>query len=89
MFGYTVLSAVTALWLYSRRLPLAPRARLAADCLMLCTLAQVSLGIANILFYVPKPLASAHQAGSLTTISVAFWLAHELKLMKKAKSLAK
>ena len=89
MFGYATFCAVTALWHFSRKLPLAPRARLAANCLMLVTLAQVSLGILNILLYVPKPLASAHQAGSLTAISVAFWLGHELKLMKAIKSLPK
>jgi cytochrome c oxidase assembly protein subunit 15 len=43
---------------------------------------QASLGIATLLFYVPTPLASSHQAGSLVLLSTALWLSHELKNMK-------
>ena len=43
---------------------------------------QASLGISTLLFYVPTPLASSHQAGSLVLLSSALWLSHELKKMK-------
>jgi cytochrome c oxidase assembly protein subunit 15 len=43
---------------------------------------QASLGIATLLLYVPTPLASSHQAGSLVLLSTALWLSHELKNMK-------
>jgi len=40
---------------------------------------QASLGIATLLYLVPIPVASAHQAGSLTFITFITWLIHELK----------
>ena len=74
--------AVAGLWVFSRRLNLNPRTRLAINSLMFVTLIQVGLGIANLIYYVPKPLAAAHQAGALTLLSTAVWLTHELKLAK-------
>ena len=35
---------------------------------------QVSLGIATLLLYVPVPLATLHQAGSLTLLTFSLWL---------------
>lgn len=43
---------------------------------------QACLGISTLLFFVPTPLASSHQAGSLVLLSTALWLSHELKNMK-------
>ena len=40
---------------------------------------QVSLGIATLLYFVPTSLASSHQAGSLTLLTLAVWLMHELR----------
>lgn len=40
---------------------------------------QVGLGIATLLTFVPTPLASSHQAGAVSVLSVAIWLMHELR----------
>ncbi|CAM6032001.1 unnamed protein product, partial [Sphagnum compactum] len=40
---------------------------------------QVSLGISTLLFHVPIPLAAAHQAGSLTLLTISSWLLHILR----------
>ena len=70
MLGEVVFCAVAGLWVFSRRLNLNPRTRLAINSLMFVTLIQVGLGIANLICYVPKPLAAAHQAGALTLLTL-------------------
>ncbi|RWS30712.1 cytochrome c oxidase assembly protein COX15-like protein [Leptotrombidium deliense] len=85
LFGELVFCAVSGCWLYGRRLPLNPRMRLALNCLMGVACVQVSLGIATLLFYVPKSLAVTHQAGALTLLSTALWLGHEMKLIRYVK----
>lgn len=83
LLGELVFCAVTGCWLYSQKLPLNRRMRLAVNCLMVVALVQVGMGVATLLLYVPKPLAASHQAGALTLLSTAVWLTHELKLVKK------
>jgi len=78
---FTVL-LVSSVWLMSRRMVLPRRAHLAANCLAAMAFVQASLGISTLLFYVPTPLASSHQAGSLVLLSTALWLSHELKNIK-------
>lgn len=70
-------------WLYSRRLPLTPRLRIASNLVMLLACFQLSLGIATLLLYVPKELAATHQSGALALLTSALWLSHELKLVKR------
>uniref|UniRef100_T1IZ75 Cytochrome c oxidase assembly protein COX15-like protein n=1 Tax=Strigamia maritima TaxID=126957 RepID=T1IZ75_STRMM len=82
ILGTSVLLAVSSLWLYSRKVPISSRARMAINCMMFVALAQVSLGIATLLLYVPKELAATHQSGSLALLSTAIWLTHELKMVK-------
>lgn len=83
LLGEIVFCTVTGLWIYSTRLPLNRRTRLAVNCLMAATVIQVGLGIATLLYYVPKTLAASHQTGALTLLSTAIWLSHELKLLKR------
>jgi len=47
------------------------------------SLFQMGLGISTLLTYVPVSLAAAHQSGSLTLLSLALWLVHELKTLPK------
>ena len=70
---------VILFWLSLRRLELPPRARLAADLLVLTMLVQLSLGIATLLLVVPIPLAACHQAGALLLFTLALWTAFELR----------
>ncbi|KAI9023283.1 cytochrome c oxidase assembly protein COX15 [Hyaloraphidium curvatum] len=79
MLAYTTLTTVSALWLYSRRLPLPRNVRIAVNSLVAVAYLQATLGITTLLYLVPVELASAHQAGSLTLWTVALYLAHAMK----------
>nr|SVE75074.1 EOG090X04TT [Daphnia dolichocephala] len=80
--GHFTVLLLSTVWLLSRRVVLPARARYAANAVAAMAWVQASLGVATLLFYVPTPLASSHQAGSLVLLSAALWLSHELKNMK-------
>nr|CAG4648611.1 EOG090X04TT [Polyphemus pediculus] len=80
--AHATVLLLSSVWLLSRRMVLPPRAHTAANCLAAMAWIQASLGISTLLFYVPTPLASSHQAGSLVLLSAALWLSHELKNVK-------
>jgi heme a synthase len=69
---------VPTLWMASRKVRLAPRARLACNALPLALVLQIALGISTLLLRVPMPLAAAHQAGALVLFATALWVSHEL-----------
>eukprot|EP01135_Chromosphaera_perkinsii_P000304 Nk52_evm73s62 gene=Nk52_evmTU73s62 len=81
--GLTTVAAITALWAYGMRQPLSPRARLALNCTLGVAYVQMCLGISTLLYFVPVELAASHQAGSLTLLTCAMWLANELKRLPK------
>uniref|UniRef100_A0A4D5RWB8 Putative cytochrome c oxidase assembly protein cox15 n=2 Tax=Ixodes scapularis TaxID=6945 RepID=A0A4D5RWB8_IXOSC len=83
ILGESVVLVVTGLWLWGRKQPLPPRARKALHCLLAAAWLQATLGVSTLLTYVPVSLASSHQAGAVTLLSVALWLAHELKLLRR------
>ncbi|XP_074605152.1 heme A synthase COX15 isoform X1 [Brevipalpus obovatus] len=78
------LSVASALgvWLFTRKMILPPRAKLAIRCFAIVACTQLSLGVATLLLYVPKPLAALHQAGSLGLLSSVLWAVHETKLLR-------
>ena len=73
----TLLLVILFRWSLGR-LALAPRARRAADLLLLMVFVQAGLGIATLILVVPIPLAACHQAGALLLFSLALWTTHEL-----------
>jgi cytochrome c oxidase assembly protein subunit 15 len=75
----TTATLSTALWLYSRRLPLPKNARLAVNTMMGAVVLQVTLGISTLIYMVPLQLAAAHQAGALVLLSSNYWLIHALR----------
>ncbi|CAG8526076.1 10755_t:CDS:2 [Cetraspora pellucida] len=79
VLAMTTLCAITALWLYSRRLTLPPKARLAINSVLGVSYIQATLGISTLIYMVPIPLASAHQAGSLTLLTTALYLVHNMR----------
>lgn len=85
ILGTTTLVSILITWLISRRAVLPPRARLAVNCLAAMSGVQVGLGITTLLMYVPPHLAVTHQFGSLTLLSIAIWLKHELKVVTKVR----
>uniref|UniRef100_U3KN72 Cytochrome c oxidase assembly homolog COX15 n=1 Tax=Oryctolagus cuniculus TaxID=9986 RepID=U3KN72_RABIT len=83
ILGITSVTAITALYFLSRRMPLPRRTRMAAVTLLALAYTQVGLGISTLLMYVPTPLAATHQSGSLALLSGALWLMHELRRVPK------
>lgn len=83
ILGTSTLALITGMFMLSRRAKLPPRAYKAAAAVALMGWIQVGLGISTLLTYVPIPLAASHQSGSLILLSMAVWLTHELKYLKK------
>jgi len=73
------------MWLQMRRVMLAPRARLAANLLLITLFAQIALGITTLLLAVPVALGAAHQGGAMILFAVVLWLNHELRAAEPAK----
>lgn len=81
VLAITTLSAVTVFWWRSRRLPLPPSIRTLGNGMMGVAWAQGTLGVLTLLHEVPVPLASTHQAGSVTLLTFALWLVNRLKYL--------
>ncbi|XP_044069106.1 cytochrome c oxidase assembly protein COX15 homolog isoform X2 [Siniperca chuatsi] len=77
------LTAITGLYLFSRRMVLPRRAKIAISLLTAMAYGQVALGISTLLLYVPTPLAATHQSGSVALLSLAIWVLAELRKMPK------
>uniref|UniRef100_A0A8B9ZBW8 Cytochrome c oxidase assembly protein COX15-like protein n=1 Tax=Anas platyrhynchos TaxID=8839 RepID=A0A8B9ZBW8_ANAPL len=81
ILGTATVTAITALYLFSRKIPLPSQDQ---DRQWLpYWLWLVGLGISTLLLYVPTPLAATHQSGSLALLSVALWLMAELRRLPK------
>lgn len=70
---------VVAFWWVARRFVLPKSLRLAVHLLLGMVLLQLSLGIATLLWLVPIPLASAHQAGAVFLLTLALFITHRLR----------
>lgn len=77
------LAAITSLYLFSRRMMLPKRAKIAISLLTAMAYGQVALGISTLLLYVPTPIAATHQSGSLALLSLAIWVLAELRKVPK------
>jgi cytochrome c oxidase assembly protein subunit 15 len=68
------------LWWRLRRTPrLTHEARLVANLLAIMALIQLGLGISTLLLGVPVAVATLHQAGALTLLTLSLLLAHRLR----------
>ena len=86
-----MLTAGSCVMLYflCRRIPtLNLSAALASKSLAAMSGIQVAMGIGALLFHVPTGLAAAHQAGSLTLLSIALWFVHALRPLPVLSSIA-
>lgn len=61
-----------------------PQARNGLYAVGLASVAQVTLGITTLLYYVPIPLAAAHQIGSIVVFTSSVYLAHSLRYARPA-----
>ena len=76
----STLIASLALWRYGTRMPDLPRAsRILLHTLAAGVGAQVTLGIATLLTYVPVSLGSAHQAGAMTLFTIMLSLLYSVR----------
>jgi cytochrome c oxidase assembly protein subunit 15 len=73
------VSAASALWLKYRHVTVIKRP---LSVLLMVAWMQGSLGVLTLLSGVEIELASAHQAGSVTLLSVALYLVNRLKTLK-------
>lgn len=83
ILGITTFSLISAQWWMGRRLRLPARVNLALNCVTGMAYMQVALGITTLLTYVPVSIAAIHQSGSLILLSMAIWLSHEMKHIKR------
>lgn len=77
------LAAITGLYMFSRRMVLPRRAKIAISLLAAMAYTQVALGISTLLLYVPTPLAATHQSGSVALLTLAIWVLAELRKLPK------
>lgn len=76
----STLIASLALWRYGTRMPDLPRAsRVVLHTLAAGVCAQVTLGIATLLTYVPVSLGAAHQAGAMTLFTIMLALLYTVR----------
>ncbi|XP_010862282.1 cytochrome c oxidase assembly protein COX15 homolog isoform X2 [Esox lucius] len=83
VLAISTLMAITGLYMFTRRMMLPRRAKMAISCLTAMAYTQVVLGISTLLLYVPTPLAATHQAGSVALLSLAIWVLAELRKVAK------
>uniref|UniRef100_G3NWT9 Cytochrome c oxidase assembly homolog 15 (yeast) n=1 Tax=Gasterosteus aculeatus TaxID=69293 RepID=G3NWT9_GASAC len=83
ILAISTMTAITGLYLFSRRMLLPRRAKVAISLLTAMAYGQVALGISTLLLYVPTPLAAVHQSGSVALLSLAIWVLAELRKMPK------
>ncbi|KAL3464037.1 cytochrome oxidase assembly protein-domain-containing protein [Aspergillus heterothallicus] len=74
ILAMTTFTCIMALWAYTRRSPnmkkfLPPAAKKGVHGVVAFAWVQVGLGLSTLLYLVPLPLASAHQAGSLALLT--------------------
>lgn len=86
-FQHRVLAAllmltVLGLWIRARRQALSPWTRFGSHLLLALALIQVGLGIGTLLWYVPTPLAAAHQANAMLLFTVALFANHTLRAQR-------
>ncbi|XP_042444659.1 cytochrome c oxidase assembly protein COX15-like isoform X2 [Zingiber officinale] len=75
----TTLASIGGLWYATRKIDMHPAVQaLIGNTLGMAAL-QVTLGISTLLSYVPVSLASAHQAGALTLMTLMIILTHTLR----------
>jgi cytochrome c oxidase assembly protein subunit 15 len=73
------LAAALALWVWSRRLALSPRAQSACSLVAAMALVQFGLGVSALLLVVPVWLGALHQAGALALLTLALIAVHRLR----------
>jgi cytochrome c oxidase assembly protein subunit 15 len=80
LLAVLTLISIFLLWIATIVRSIQPAVRGAATLLLLAAMMQVGLGIATLLNAVPVWLGVIHQAGAMTVVTAAVWLAHSFRL---------
>lgn len=78
--AYCSTLSTLALYAYSTCLPVSPAAAIVVRLLPMAVAAQMCLGIATLLLYVPIELGVAHQAGGVAVLTTLLVLLHTLRV---------
>ena len=79
LLAITTFVIIVIYWLRARGAALPPRARTAANALLLTAVLQVALGISTLLLSVPIVLAASHQAVAMLLFTIVLYMAHSLR----------
>ena len=78
IFAYIIIALVLSFAVKAFRAGIQGPIRTAVFCLIGLLILQVSLGISTLIFYVPIPVAAAHQVGAVALLSASLFISHSL-----------
>ena len=78
IFAYIIIALVLGFAVKAFRAGIQGPIRTAVFCLIGLLILQVSLGISTLIFYVPIPVAAAHQVGAVALLSASLFISHAL-----------
>jgi cytochrome c oxidase assembly protein subunit 15 len=79
LLAYLLVLMIPAWWWLARRQVLDGATRQLFHLLLAMLVVQILLGITTLLYFVPIPLAAAHQAGAMMLFTFALLLNHRLR----------
>ncbi|MGB2154320.1 MAG: COX15/CtaA family protein, partial [Porticoccaceae bacterium] len=78
MFAYLIVALVLTFATRALKADIQGYARLGIFALLGFLVLQVSLGISTLIFYMPVPVAAAHQVGAVALLSASLFISHSL-----------
>jgi heme a synthase len=79
MFAYLIVALVAVFAFKILRSDIKGPAKIGVFCLIGLLAMQVTLGISTLIFYVPVPVAAAHQIGAVALLSASLFVSHCLR----------
>ncbi len=76
MFAYLIVALVVAFAIRAFRFGIVGRLKVGIFCLIGLLGMQVTLGISTLIFYVPIPVAAAHQVGAIALLTASLFISH-------------
>jgi cytochrome c oxidase assembly protein subunit 15 len=79
MFAYLIVALVVVFAFKTLKADIKGPTKIGIFCLIGLLVMQVTLGISTLLFYVPVPVAAAHQVGAVALLSASLFISHSLR----------
>jgi len=76
MFAYLIVALVIALAVRALRSGIGGPIKVGIFCLIGLLVMQVTLGVSTLIFYVPIPVAAAHQVGAVALLTASLFVSH-------------